>query len=131
MATTLTYGFVKPADGDKGSTFWDQLAADLQQLNDHTHDGLDSSLIAPTAIVATTQSVSPMTLDAATGLYYSDVTLPTGITFDGQVMDFVVTASGTPAEVGARIYPSTLKLSATVYRLTVMGNDLTIKVVYR
>ena len=45
MATTLSYGFVRPATGDKGSVFFPALEDNITQLNSHDHDGTDSALM--------------------------------------------------------------------------------------
>jgi hypothetical protein len=34
MATTLSYGFEKPATGDKGTVFWPALEDNIQQLHE-------------------------------------------------------------------------------------------------
>jgi len=51
MARTLSNGFILPEDGDFGNTWFDDLEANIQRVNDHNHDGANSSNIPSTAIV--------------------------------------------------------------------------------
>lgn len=47
---TLSYGFKKPSAGDSGGVFFPALELNIQKLNDHTHDGLNTSKIQSTSI---------------------------------------------------------------------------------
>ena len=58
---TLGYGFKRPSSGDKGSAFFPALEDNITQLNDHTHNGVNSAPLAATAV--TTQSVSVAVID--------------------------------------------------------------------
>ncbi len=81
---TLSKGFKKPEDGDKGSVFFDALEGNIQQLNDHTHDGNDSAAIPSTNITKITSSIvsgSWAAVAGKTGLYKQTVTLPGSLTF--------------------------------------------------
>lgn len=76
---TLSYGFKKPQTGDKGSVFWPALEQDIQLLNDHTHNGVNSAKI-------TAASISPVKLSLSSadwvsqggGVYRMDVELANG-----------------------------------------------------
>lgn len=51
---TLSYGYEKPQNGDTGDVFFPALERDIQRLNDHTHDGVNSPFIsaqAPSSMV--------------------------------------------------------------------------------
>jgi hypothetical protein len=50
MSITLSYGYKKPQTGDKGSSWFPDLEHDIQQLNDHTHNGVTSAKIPTTNI---------------------------------------------------------------------------------
>lgn len=52
MATTLPYGLVKPVDGDRGSVWFPALAADIVQLDAHTHNGVDSAQLGNSGILS-------------------------------------------------------------------------------
>lgn len=44
---TLSYGYKKPENGDTGDAIFPAMAENIQRLNDHTHNGINSSLIPP------------------------------------------------------------------------------------
>lgn len=87
---TLTYGFQKPQTGDKGSVFFPGLEDDLQQLNDHTHNGSNSSLIPSSSVTAVTQSVAHAGWGSSVGGLYSQVvSMPAGITWGTKAITFI------------------------------------------
>lgn len=82
---TLSFGFKKPQTGDKGggvNGFWAALEGDIQQLNDHTHNGSDSSLLSANSINALTQNISAVGWVASGSGYRQLVTLPGVSLFD-------------------------------------------------
>ena len=121
MSTTLTYGYVKPADGDRGSTFWDDLADDIQQLNDHSHDGSDSSLLISTSIIPVSNSVLVADWGNLTnGIYRATVNCPAGVDYDDYPMAF-------RDSTGANVYLSTEKINSTSFYVYSNSNvDITI-----
>lgn len=61
MSTTLTYGYKKPQNGDDSSQWFSDIAEDIQLVNDHTHNGVNSSQLSTGAIekeAVVTKSVS-------------------------------------------------------------------------
>lgn len=84
--TTLTYGFILPQSGDKGSSLWSALEANITQLNSHSHNGTDSALVARSSLAAGTGSIASSDwasyVGAPTGHYRQLVNLPAGYTFD-------------------------------------------------
>ena len=80
---TLSFGFKKPENGDTGSIVFPALEDNIQQLNDHNHDGVNSSLL-------TTASFTPVTATAllanwvlvANGIYSQTITLPGAFAYD-------------------------------------------------
>jgi len=89
---TLTYGYIKPQSGDRGSALFNALESNIQKVNDHKHDGLDSSPISTKSILAETQALSSSNWVAygAAGFFRQLVTLPTGFLFDSIQMGFRV-----------------------------------------
>ena len=80
---TLTFGFKKPENGDKGQTLFDALAANIQKLNDHTHNGSDSSAINTGSITKITQSVAAAGwANPVDGIYNQLVSMVSGLQFD-------------------------------------------------
>lgn len=80
---TLTFGFKQPQTGDKGSVWFPALEDVIEQLNDHDHDGTNSSrLSAGSAVINVTQSISSGPWSAVSGqdgTYRQLVTVPAGI----------------------------------------------------
>lgn len=80
---TLTYGYKKPETNDKGSIVFPALEGDIQQLNDHNHDGTNSALIPSSSLVIATQSVlHGAWVDQGGGTWRQQVTLLPGYDFD-------------------------------------------------
>lgn len=80
MSTTLSYGYVKPATGDRGSTFFPALEDDIQQLNDHTHNGVDSAFLTPISFAKFTSEITSAGWGSdGSGNYSQSITVPAGI----------------------------------------------------
>lgn len=89
MATTLSYGYIKPSDGDKGGVFFPALAANIEQLNDHDHDGQNSAKL--TAVSSDAVQASLIAADwgsAVDGLYEQTVTMPIGMKYPKTAITF-------------------------------------------
>jgi hypothetical protein len=125
MATTLSYGYIQPQNGDKGSVWYPALNSNIQQLNDHTHDGVTSAQIAANSINPGTVSIpsAAWVLDVA-GRYRQDITVPSGF----NMSDFSITFYLSTGEI---IQPSITKLSATSFRVFGPDNTLTYTAVFR
>lgn len=125
MATTLSYGYIKPADGDRGSVWFPALAANTQQLNDHNHNGTNSALLTIQAITVTTQSISSASWSATSGgMYKQTVTLPGTLTFDAVSMEFRITSSK------YLIYPTVEKVTSTTYDVYTNDNTIGMTAIY-
>lgn len=130
MSTVLSYGYVKPATGDTGASFWGQLENDIQQLNDHTHNGINSAILSSTSINPisdTTSIVAANWLATSGGTYRMVVTTPPSITFDSYGMQFTIT-NGT--DIGTRIWPTITKISNTTYYIYSNDNTINVTVLY-
>lgn len=55
----LSYGYKKPQDGDTGDVFFPAIEDNIQRVNDHTHDGVNSAFIASQSPSATINLFSP------------------------------------------------------------------------
>jgi hypothetical protein len=110
---TLSYGYKKPSNPTYGDLFFPAMEANIQQLNDHTHNGVNSARIA-----ATTQTIlaASWVADGAYGTYYQDVTVPAGISYD--TIRIEVRRSG------AIIYPTITRTSSTVFRIYTNDNTV-------
>lgn len=82
MSITLSYGYKKPQTGDKGSTWFPDLEADIQQLNDHAHNGSNSARIPSTNILSVKVSLDDPVLGQPTwttesdGKFYKEIIIP-------------------------------------------------------
>lgn len=91
---TLSHGFKKPEDNDKGQVVFDALEENIQKTNDHAHDGVESALIPLSNISKSTSTiVAAGWTDPVNGVYSQLVTIPLGL-FDTTVIVFVETSTG-------------------------------------
>ena len=122
---TLTYGYLKPETGDKGSVWFPALEADIQQLNDHTHNGVNSSLIQSSSIIAVTQDILAANWVATTGGTYRQLVIMTGgLQYDNFMVNVRLTSTG------HIIYPTIEKVSAATFYIYTNDNSLDYTLVY-
>lgn len=129
MAETLSYGFVKPETGDKGSVFFPALEDDLDQLNDHTHNGTNSAKLTAASSASVTQSISSASWSASGSLYRQLVTIPASLTGSGGVyesfgMQFLNAANG------RNLMLTREKVSSTTYYLYINDSSINVTAVY-
>jgi hypothetical protein len=121
---TLSFGFKKPESNDKGDVVFPALEANIQQLNDHTHNGTDSAKITSSSITTVTQVLAsgswvPTTNDR----YRQTVTLPASVTFD-------TTGIGCRLSNGDLFYPTIEKISVSQFYLYINDNTQNVTVLY-
>lgn len=119
---TLSYGYKKPENPDTGDVWFPALAADMQQLNDHNHDGATSAPLA--TLVQSVLSASWGVAPQGGGLYRQLLTVPTGLAYD--TCDIWVLRS-----TGERAYPSIERVSSTTFYLYTNDNTVAYTVQYR
>lgn len=125
MSTTLSYGYKLPSTGDRGSTFFPDLEDDIQQLNDHDHNGTNSALLAISAVAITTQAISSGSWVATSGgTYKQTVTMPGSLTYDAVSMEFRLT---TGKHI---IFPTIEKVSSNTYDIYINDNTQGVTVLY-
>lgn len=125
MATTLSNGYVKPQSGDLGSVFWLALEDNIQQLNDHTHDGVDSEKLTASSSDAVSQTLSSGSWSlVANGIYRQLGTVPSGMTVDLCNISF---RHGTS---GDYLYLAVTKASSTTYYVYINDSSIDVKAVY-
>lgn len=114
---TLTYGFKKPEANDKGPTIFPAMEQNIQQLNDHTHDGSNSPRLNASSVATVSQTVPKAGwLDLTNGNYHQQVTMLPGFSYDTSVLSF-------RNPDGSYVYPSVTKISPSVFDVT--SNDPT------
>ncbi len=121
---TLSYGFFKPQTGDKGSVFFPDLESNFQQLNDHTHNGLNSSLLTAASSTAVTQAVSHLSWSATSGGTYKQTVTMSTVTYDA------VNISFRDAATGRILHLTAIKLTSTTYDVYINDNTIDVTAVY-
>lgn len=122
----LSYFFKKPETGDKGSVFWPALEEDIQQLNDHTHDGVNSALLSPFAITAITQSLLAANWVATSGGTYRQLVVMPGVaTLDSHYVVFKDQTAATK-----QLFLETEKVGANTYYVYINDNSVDITAYY-
>lgn len=132
---TTTYGYRVPEAGDraKGASGWMQaIEFDIDRLDGHTHDGIDSSLI-------TIASFSPFTntllaanwvADGSAGNYKQTITVPNGITeINDWNVKFIASAPG--GMVGEVLYLPYDRQSGTTFEVYCNDNTVACTILYR
>jgi len=115
---TLSFGFKKPETGDTGSVIFPALEGNIQQLNDHNHDGANSSKISSSAISPlTSTALSASWVLVGNGIYSQTITMPAALAYDTTTFQVRLTSSG------HLVYPRIDKVSASQY--TIFTNDNT------
>lgn len=126
MATTLSYGFINPANGDKGSVWFPALNANIVQLNGHSHNGTDSAPISAQYITKGTVAIlSGGWTSNGTGSFRQTVTVPSGFNMSDYSITVYLTATGHV------IYPTIEKLTGTTFRIYTLDNTLAYTAVFR
>jgi hypothetical protein len=112
---TLSYGYKKPETNDKGPIVFPALQDDIQQLNDHNHNGSNSTQLTGQSIVVQTQALlSTDWVALGSGNYSQTFTLLPGYAYDTVVLNF-------RDPDGTYIQPSLVKVSNT--QATVFTNN--------
>ena len=108
----LSKGFKLPETGDFGDVWFPALEDNTQQMNDHTHNGVNSEKISAIALTGSTATVlSGAFADQGNGYWRATVTVPGGLTID----NFVVTVKDPTTK--DPIYLKQEKLSSTTFYL--------------
>lgn len=92
---TLSHGFNKPENGDKGQTLFDALSDNAQKSNDHTHNGVNSPAISTSALTKLTQDVLATNwANPSNGVYNLIVSMVGGLQFDTTTITIRETGTG-------------------------------------
>lgn len=119
---TLTKGFKKPQSPDTGDIFFPAMEQNIQQLNDHTHDGTTSQLLSTNTqnILAANWVAAPI----GGGQYRQLITVPTGFSYDVADIWFKLST-------GELVFPTVERASATTYYVYTIDNSQTYVANYR
>lgn len=121
---SLSYGYLKPQTGDQGTTLFTDLAANIQRLNDHSHNGTDSTLLTAASVTAITQTISSGSWSATSnGNYRQLVTLPGSLTYNA----ISITIKDSSGDI---VFPTIEKVSSTTYYVYTNDNSQSWTAVY-
>jgi hypothetical protein len=122
---TLSYGYKRPQSGDRGALWFPAMEANIERLNDHDHDGVDSSLLSAGVIVkgSVTVAAASWTL-LSTGKYKQTVTCPAGFNMTDHIPSVRLAT-------GHIIHPTIEKVSNTTFDIYTLDNSLTLTVIFR
>lgn len=127
MPIVLSNGYIKPESGDKGSSFFPQLEQNIQRVNDHNHDGVNSNKIPPSSLAFFSSDILNSNWGSpVNGVYSQVITVPGSI---AEVNDYDVHFYNTSN--GHRLLLSMERQTATTYRVYINDNSLNIKAIYR
>lgn len=113
---TLSYGYKKPETNDKGPVVFPAMEDNIDQLNDHDHDGANSAKLTTKSLTVVTQTIlAAGWVSLGGGNFSQQVTLLPGYDFDQITLSFRSPVNG------AYLYPSVVKVSSTV--VEVFCND--------
>lgn len=120
--TTLTYGYLLPGNPDTGDLVFPALQQDIQQLNDHDHDGANSAPLA--VFTASIPSANWVAAPIGGGSYRQLITVPDGLEYDNVDLWFRLSS-------GEFVYPSVERVSGTTFYVYTNNNSLTYVVLCR
>lgn len=124
---TLSYGVKKPQTGDKGSVFFPALEDDLEQLNDHNHNGTNSEKLTGSSVTAVKQNIanSGWASHGSDGGFRQLVTMPGTMLFDDYLVLFKDQATGKK-----QILLEAEKVSSNTYYVYCNDDSLSITAYY-
>lgn len=122
---TLSYGYKKPETNDSGAVVFPALEDNIQRLNDHTHDGANSSKLPGSSIESTVESVLATNWgsDLGGGYYKQTVNMPTGFDFD-------YTQIQVRLSTGHIMQPTIIRLSTAQFDIYVNDNTIDLVVLF-
>jgi hypothetical protein len=125
MSTTLSKGYRKPSAGDRGTWFTD-LEHNIDRVNAHKHDNIDSERVESKDLATTTQAIASSAWGSDLGFstYRATVTFPVGVTYENHAIKFIDSSNGD------QIYPTVTKASSTTMHVDVNDNTLDLLVIY-
>ena len=122
---TLSYGYKKPQVGDKGLPLFNALAEDIQRVNDHSHDGVNSPPLTAQSIqgIQATVLAANWVAYGPIGHYRQLITVVAGFNFNTM---FISVRS----VIGEYITPTVERFSATQFYIYTTDNSQDFVVTY-
>ena len=123
MAETLSNGFIKPQNGDRGSTWFPALESNIQQVNDHNHNGSNSEKLNSESLTSLTAQILPAAWSVQpNGLYRAAVAMPGSLEFDTKLIQ--LRTNGKP------LLGDVEKVTSNSFYVYVNDNSLTVDIIY-
>jgi hypothetical protein len=120
----LSYGFKLPETNDKGPVVFPAIEDNIQQLNNHNHDGANSAPLGPNAVKAVQATLlSASWVATSLGNYRQLVTMPSGLNFDEVCVNVRLPS-------GHYIYATIEKVSSTTFYVYTNDNSINFVVTY-
>jgi hypothetical protein len=93
---TLSYGYKKPQAGDRGSVWFPAMEENIQKLNDHNHDGVNTAAISGSNIASANVIALAANWGAEVrpGVYRQLMSMPSGFSFDNCIAQVKLHTSG-------------------------------------
>lgn len=122
---TTTYGYKKPEDRDKGPVVFPAMEENIDRIDSHSHNGVNSPLLSAAALVATSQSIlAAAWVLEANSIYKQTVAMPAGLSFDSTIKEFRLSD-------GTVFQPKIKKVTALSYDIWINDNSETLTVYYK
>jgi hypothetical protein len=84
----LSFGYKKPQSGDRGSIWFPAIEFDIERLNTHSHDGLNSAVLSTGSSFSVSQNLPTVWTSDGLAQYKQSVTIPSPIKYDTCVIQF-------------------------------------------
>lgn len=121
---TLSFGFKKPETNDKGDVVFPALEDNIQQLNDHTHNGTNSAKLTAASLDPLSEVLSNTNWVASTNdLFRQLVTLPASLSYDLVVIQCRLSD-------GSIFHPTLERVSVSQYYVYINDNTQNVTVMY-
>lgn len=121
---TLTYGFQKPSPNDPGSIVFPAMEQNIERLDNHNHNGLNSRKLEAASIAATTETIASASWVAdSDGLFSQVVTLPAGYNYGTCSMKFRLPD-------GSDIFPEIEREADNQYKIIFADNSTNVIALY-
>ena len=121
---TLTYGYKKPQNGDRGTAVFEAIQDNTQQVNDHAHNGVNSARINTTNLEKTTVAVLSTAWNVDGNRYSQLLTLPGTLLFDNIQIFSREMVSGEAA------YPEIEKITVNSFKIYTNDNTVSFTLYY-
>ena len=131
MSSTIANGYKLPADGDKGSTFFDDLESNITKISVHSHNGTDSEKLTATSVAAVSQAIAKGTWGAAdsNGIFNQAVAMSSPLEFDEVSISIRIDEAG-HADDKQIIHPTIIKTGTSTYTIYVNDDSMSLKAIY-